>query len=224
MILEFDLLHNPCYLNVIINSEANQSVFFSICNYIWKILMLIFYKCKNTTSFAVVFCCFRNISNFYPGKLLTTPYFGYIMLNKKRRMVRYERSASFKFLYLLTAFYRAIFSAISRNSSGVNWSFRGENRRRFRSESGIKWICAWGTSSPKTTTATFLQAISRLILAQPFCENHHSAQHVVVEVEQIVYLLFGNDQRMALNQRIDVQECVNSGRLRPLCTRGSPLR
>ena len=41
-----------------------------------------------------------------------------------------------------------------------------------------------------------------------FCEYHHAGERFVVEVENIIDLLFRNNQRMSLRERIDVQKCV----------------
>lgn len=39
-------------------------------------------------------------------------------------------------------------------------------------------------------------------------EEHHARKCLVVEVENVVYLLLGYDQRMPFGERIDVQKCV----------------
>ncbi len=73
---------------------------------------------------------------------------------------------------------------------------------------GIRWMCACGTSSPRTTTATLEQAISRSIFfATFFGEYRHGCERLVLEVEKVVHLLLRNDQRMSPLQRIDVQKC-----------------
>lgn len=39
-------------------------------------------------------------------------------------------------------------------------------------------------------------------------KEHHAGKGLVIEVEDIVDLLLGNDERMPFGQRIDVEECV----------------
>lgn len=39
-------------------------------------------------------------------------------------------------------------------------------------------------------------------------KEDHARQRLVVEVENVVHLLFRHDERMALRQRIDVEKCV----------------
>nr|DAI25224.1 MAG TPA: hypothetical protein [Microviridae sp.] len=39
-------------------------------------------------------------------------------------------------------------------------------------------------------------------------EHHHAAERLIVEIEQIVYLLLRNDERMSFSQRINVQKGV----------------
>ena len=39
-------------------------------------------------------------------------------------------------------------------------------------------------------------------------EQHHVGQGAVVEIENVIHLLFRNDQRMSFGERIDVQECI----------------
>ena len=64
MILKFDLLHNPLsFTNVIINSEANQSAF-SICNYIWKTLPLLYFTNVKTLPFRGRFLLFSEYFEF----------------------------------------------------------------------------------------------------------------------------------------------------------------
>ena len=54
-------------------------------------------------------------------------------------------------------------AAISENSSGVNLSFGAVKSTSFSLFIGIRWMCAWGTSRPKTTVATLLQPLNDLI-------------------------------------------------------------
>lgn len=49
--------------------------------------------------------------------------------------------------------------------------------------------------------------------AADFCgdllgEEHHARQRLVVEIEQVIDLLFRYDQRVPLGERIDVEKCV----------------
>ncbi len=67
-------------------------------------------------------------------------------------------------------------------------------------------MCAWGTSRPKTTTATLLQAIFASI-RHLFGEDDHPLQGFVVQVENIIDLFLGDDQRMTFLEGIDVEEC-----------------
>ena len=67
MILEFDLPHNPLlFTNVIVNSGANQSTF-SICNYIWKTLTLLYFTNVKTLPSRDHFLLFSDYSEFLPG-------------------------------------------------------------------------------------------------------------------------------------------------------------
>lgn len=64
MILEFDLLHNPLsFTNVIVNSGASQSSF-SICNYIWKTLALLYFINVKTPPFRGRFLLFSEYFEF----------------------------------------------------------------------------------------------------------------------------------------------------------------
>lgn len=64
MILEFDLLHIPLlFTNVIINNGTNQSVF-SICNYIWKTLTLLYFTNVKTLPFRGRFLLFSEYFEF----------------------------------------------------------------------------------------------------------------------------------------------------------------
>ena len=42
----------------------------------------------------------------------------------------------------------------------------------------------------------------------PFCEDHHLGKGPVVEVENVVYLLFRDHQGVPFRQRIDVEKCI----------------
>ena len=81
-------------------------------------------------------------------------------------------------------------------------------------------MCAWGTSRPKTTTATLLQAIfAWIFFRHPFGEDDHPLQGFVVQVENIIDLFLGDDQRMTFLEGIDVEECQKIFILRHLVAR-----
>ena len=104
--------------------------------------------------------------------------------------------------------YNVIIVDMRLNSSGESFSFSRWKSTSFSLLIGIRWICACGTSSPSTTTATLLHVIFSPLSALRFAlQKHHACQCVVVQVEQVVGLLFRDDQRMAFGERVDVQKC-----------------
>lgn len=69
----------------------------------------------------------------------------------------------------------------------------------------------------------FTSYISLYFTRDPFGENHHVRQRPVVQVENIVGLLFRDDQRVTLCKRIDIQKCKISVVLGYLVARDLPF-
>ena len=43
-------------------------------------------------------------------------------------------------------------------------------------------------------------------LRYPLCKNRHAGKHLVVQIEKVIHLFFGYDERMAFGERVDVQK------------------
>ena len=109
---------------------------------------------------------FQAISEPLSDILLTSPDFGFIMLNKKK-----PDSVDNPLSGLNTACCRFVNSLLFREFVGYFAELFRRQFELFAVEIHVVFalngdqMCAWGTSRPKTTTATLAHAISRLILA-----------------------------------------------------------
>ena len=70
--------------------------------------------------------------------------------------------------------YSRIILAVSSNSSGVNLGLTLRKSTSYSFSIGIRWMCAWGTSRPKTTTPLFCKRFSPGFFSPPFWRRRSS--------------------------------------------------